>query len=480
MDRSDADQLNILIHPVTADNRRVNSTITLPARVSSGLAAVVSVFCIGLVSGAAGGLLLGGTAVITLQSLELLADNRLLMNQLKSQIRLTYNDYYSIEHTDIHISVLAVIFGVFSSTLSLAAGIYIGSSTYSLVIKKKGEAAMGKALMWAGPICLMGVTATGYIVGLTLESFLSISFYSAILLWFAIPVVVAPMIQIIDEFWFKSDRNIFWGFIQGAAWCASVSFYMRSNLLAVFTPIIASTAIIVAKVLKQSQFLTLTTAPVPLMLITSDVYNTVGQQIVSLSPTFTNISSAVVEAIFVGVLASQMWSVTVGMLLFMSWQKGGTFKICATAAGFSTAVLGAIKMTLPVLGPGPTIGALIGVAGAVGVSLSAGVAAADQYGLGCYGIVGRLGLTVGAPVGAFLSSSTHSGLSGMFMALCAATIPAGAFTILFLRSKLWILFVCFWMCLYTVFISLTHTFWYNSVLCVFSLGCVYIYMLFLL
>lgn len=173
----------------------------------------------------------------------------------------------------------------------------------------------------------------------------------------------------------------------------------------------------------------MTTAPVPLMLIISDVYKNERQQIVSLqSPTSTTISSVVSEAIFVGVLAPLLWSVTVGMSLFVSWQRGGAGKICATAAGSGAAVLGVIELALHVLGPGPTIGALMGVAGAVGVSLSAAGAATDQYGqvVDHYGFVGRLGVTVGAAVGAFLSSCAHSGLSGIFMALCAAVIPAGA------------------------------------------------------
>lgn len=38
--------------------------------------------------------------------------------------------------------------------------------------------------------------------------------------------------------------------------------------------------------------------------------------------------------------------------------------------------------------------------------------------------VGRLGVTVGAAAGGFLSSCTHSGPSAVFMGLCAAMVPA--------------------------------------------------------
>ncbi|XP_027144080.1 uncharacterized protein LOC109141601 isoform X2 [Larimichthys crocea] len=423
---------------VPEDNSRDNRPFPLPACVSSGLAEVLVVFCIGLLSGAAGGLLLGGTAVVTLQSLELLADNRLLMEQLEKHImdNVYYIKYNNIVY-DIYISVLAVMFGVFSSTLSLAAGISIGFKTYSLVIKIKGEAAMGKALMWAGQVCLMGVTATGYIVGLTLESFLSIIFNWTMSLCFLISVPVTWLVvPMISEICCKSrncDPIIWWFFTPLAAvitLAISSLCKIRIYLVAVLIPTIMAAR-------ELGNYFELSNVTVPLMLIISDVYYIAGWQIVSLqSPTFTNISSAVVEAIIVGVLASLLWSVTVGMSLFVSWQKGGAFKIGATAAASGSAVLGAIKMALPVLGPGPTIGALIGVAGAVGVSLSAAGAVADQFGqaLRRYGFVGRLGLTVGAAVGAFLSSCAHSGLSGMFMALCAATIPAGVFIKQFFES----------------------------------------------
>lgn len=61
------------------------------------------------------------------------------------------------------------------------------------------------------------------------------------------------------------------------------------------------------------------------------------------------------------------------------------------------------ELALPFLGPVPTIGALIRVAGGAGVSLSAAGALTDQYGevVGRCGYVGRLGVTVGAAVGGF-------------------------------------------------------------------------------
>ncbi|XP_027144336.1 uncharacterized protein LOC113747714 [Larimichthys crocea] len=227
MDQSDADQLNPLMSRVPEDNSRDNRPFPLPACVSSGLAAVISVFCIGLVSGAAGGLLLGATAVVMLQSLELLADNRLFMEQLEKYILRDYflgwnlPRYFHWERDelvhDIKISIFVVMFGVFSSTLSLAAGIYIGLSTYSLVIKIKGEGAMGKALALAGLVCVTGVTATGYIVGFTLEKFISISLHVDIYLWSptigaligvagAVGVSLSAAVAVADQFGQALDR----------------------------------------------------------------------------------------------------------------------------------------------------------------------------------------------------------------------------------------------------------------------------------
>lgn len=47
-----------------------------------GAAFVISIFGIGLMSGAAGGLLLGATAVVMIQALELLLEDKLLMEHL--------------------------------------------------------------------------------------------------------------------------------------------------------------------------------------------------------------------------------------------------------------------------------------------------------------------------------------------------------------------------------------------------------------
>ncbi|XP_028265273.1 uncharacterized protein LOC114438258 [Parambassis ranga] len=131
------DQSAIVMSDDTEGNTRTNRGLQLPSCFSSWPASALSVFCIGLVSGAVGGLLLGETAVIELESLEILADNRLLMEELENYIMgfLRQNNNSSKkqdmlamtrdeeEYThNIFISLLFEEFGVFSSTLSLPGG----------------------------------------------------------------------------------------------------------------------------------------------------------------------------------------------------------------------------------------------------------------------------------------------------------------------------------------------------------------------
>ncbi|XP_040920812.1 uncharacterized protein LOC121199884 isoform X2 [Toxotes jaculatrix] len=425
---------------VTVPRSRINGNLRLASIFSSGLASAISIFFIGLVSGAAGGLLLGATAVVVLQSLELLADNRLLMDQLENYtMAFPYKEKGTSVRTNNelvlnnHISLLVEEFATFSSTLSLAVGMFIGLSTYKLVIKKYGEAAMGKAFALAGPVCLTSVTATGYILGRAFKGFLSIASSVTLYTWF----FIIPFSLVLTIFSVLPFSAVLCSYsnqtVRYTVWLFKPSLLFTILLIDLFsiTKLILMVGLfpmLFSLIPLNTRDFQLTIVPIALMLIVTDIFNVAEQPIVTLqSPTSTNTSSAVLEGMFVGVLTSQMGAVVIGMSLFVSWQSGGAGKTCASAAASGGAVLGAIKLALPVLGPGPTIGALMGVAGAVGVSLSAAGAATNCYGqaVGHYGWVGWVGVTVGAAVGAFLSSCAHSGLSGMFMGLCAAMIPAG-------------------------------------------------------
>lgn len=413
-------------------------------------------------SGAAGGLLLGATAVVGLMSLELLADNRLLMDQLENYIMnypfkeigaISRRANYDHVHNT-YISILVEEFGAFSSTLSLNIGIFIGLSTYAQVIKTYSEAVMGKAL--------------------ALESFLFITSSIMIFWWFVIFQVLLPVVLLIFLFFVSHCHHMapftVWLLTPAVIWAVvPIDIWVRTKLtlmIAVFPKIWGVTQF------ENTNDFQLTIAPVPLMLIITDVFNIVGQPIVTLQlQTSTNTSSAVPEGIFVGVLTSQLFTVIIGMSLFVSWQRGGADKICGSAAG-AAAILGAIKFTLPMLGPGPIIGVLIGLAGAVGVSLSAAGAVTNCYGQAVewYGLVGRLGMTVGAAVGTFLSSCVHSGLSVTFMGLCAATIPAGVhleqlFLFLWQKFQVYLCIILFVIILIWIYFTSTLYFAYMFIFC---------------
>ncbi|KAG7239842.1 hypothetical protein INR49_030555 [Caranx melampygus] len=471
MDESNSVVVNLESH--TEQRDETNRGLRLPSFYYSGFASAVAIFCLGLGSGAAGGLLLGMMAVTVLQSLELLADNKPLMDQLELLIKNNpFKDFKILSQSDdnvfnTYISILVEEFDMFSSVLSLAAGIFVGLSTYTFIIKEYGEAVMGKALALGGSVCLMVVTATGCVLGPALEGFLTIT--SSVRLWTL--VFISCFVP-----W---TLFIF-------AWIGDHSFHIAPFTVWILTPETLMTTFLVNMLLTTKLILMaalfpmilgvyllgeiynfkLHIASVALMLIITDVFNIAEQPIVTLqapAPTNTssaapkNTSSAVLEGIFIGVLTAQMLTAAIGASLCVSWYRRGAGKICATAAGSGTTVFGVIKFLLPALGPGPTIGALTGVAGAVGVALAAAKEATDKYGQAVsHGVVGKVGVTVGAGVGAFLYSLTHSGLSRWFMALCAASIPAGLFLrplFLFLWQKfqycsciIIIGVVCTWLC----------------------------------
>ncbi|KAG7520756.1 hypothetical protein JOB18_035796 [Solea senegalensis] len=446
MEPSEADALIHKTPPVEEDHGEDNRNVSLPSCASSTFASAVATFFIGLFYGAAGGLLLGTTAVVVAQSLELLADSRLLMDQLENYIHdpnstnflsKQENEHFKRSNTyiqmgHIHISLFALLFGLFSSIISLPIGIFIGFSTYALVIKVNGEAAIGKALTLAGTVCLSSVTAIGFTLGLAFESFLSFTLNVRLFIWFhilamAVIGALAALAMVLSINQFKLSHSLLklkdWLLTPIAAFPIfdNWRFILANTLFSIYLNL---------KNLQEAFLPKQATVTIPLMLIIATAFNMAGQPIITLQlPTSTNSSSVTSEAIFIGILTSQLLTVTVGMSLFLSWHRSGAGRICATAAGSGAAVLSIIKWALPALGPGASIGAVMGVTGAVGVSLSAAATATDHYGklIDRYGLVGRLGVVMGAGVGAFLTSCAHSGLSGVFMGLCAATIPVGPY-----------------------------------------------------
>lgn len=173
----------------------------------------------------------------------------------------------------------------------------------------------------------------------------------------------------------------------------------------------------------------LNSVPVPLMLVIGDVFSMVKRPVLILqTATSANTNSEVLEGLFVGLWTSQLLAMSVATSFINSRRAGGTKIICAGALASGSALLTIIMGALPVLGPGPSLGALMGVAGAAGVALSAAGAEADSC-----GPAGKVGAMLGAGVGAALGSRFHGGLSWTFIALSAAVIPGADYLKLILR-----------------------------------------------
>ncbi|CAL8253599.1 unnamed protein product [Arctogadus glacialis] len=124
-----------------------------------------------------------------------------------------------------------------------------------------------------------------------------------------------------------------------------------------------------------------------------------------------------------GVLTGQMMVVTAQIL-----ETVGEDGPLMEALGLT--LLGIIKGMITVLDPWPLLGAVMGVAGAAGLALSA--AGTEAH---CYGQAGRVGAMLGATVGAFLGSWSYGGVSSTFIALSAALIPAFNQPAFFFKQK---------------------------------------------
>ncbi|XP_061591058.1 uncharacterized protein LOC133456578 [Cololabis saira] len=487
---SDADVLQMPTGAVGTS--RTNRSLRLPSCLSSWPAQVIATFVIGLVSAAPAGLLLGKTVVVLLKSLELLAENKPIMDNLQHYI-LNYFDSDTGKFTshgsrndhvlNVFVSVSVEEFGIVLAGLSSVIGIFVGLSAYVLVIKRYGDAAMEKALTLAGTVCLMSITASGCILGLALETFLSIeSTTLGVFCFLSLALFILICLLI-----YKCDLYLTFMFF---------FFYFPLMCLHILIMITIAMTILKTKLLLLFPLLPILTlsrfrhtsnilknmAPLPLMLIITDVFNLAKQPIAAVQSS-TNPNGDVVEGLFVGCIVTQLLVVVVGVTLFESWQRGGAAKICAAAAALGGAVLTVVESVLQRLGPGPTIGALMGVAGAAGVSLAAAGAVTHQYGDGVKFSLGKLGETVGVAVGAFAMSCLHSGLSSTFMVLFAATIPTGVcpelhdFYMRHRKSGVFILFLCIVTSMYLLlwlYVSCTNLFARIVSFCIFEIPLVYL------
>ncbi|KAF7210334.1 putative LOC107390988-like protein, partial [Nothobranchius furzeri] len=455
--------------PATMENTGTNRNLQHPC-FSPRPASVVSIFFVGLVGGFPGGLLLGQTSVTLLQSLELLTGNNTLMNQLENYVkqyhvgafdiyayftgRQTKNNMYNV-----FLYLVIEEFSSYSLVISLAVGVFMGFLTYQLVIKTCEATAERKALALAGPVCLTGVTATGGFLGLALERVLSLITSVEILTFISISVSIVVVSTVLLVFALSFYLNCLHKWI-GFDWkdwmtCFCFTLFKFPVILSIlcFLIVLKSKMILLFSLFSVNFIILLNEehlfqrffAPLALPLFLTDVFNIAKLPIVT---THSDImKDAVLGGLFVGALTVQILMIFIGIFLFETRRTGGAFKICGTSAAFGGAAIAALQSR--VLGPGPTIGALVGVSGAAGVSLGAWRALTDtftQEAAECY--YGRLGLAVGAVVGTFLLSHSYNGLSTMFMCFCASVItpeldPTQQIISVIKHKRGWQLKVCF-------------------------------------
>ncbi|KAM9855458.1 uncharacterized protein ACBR49_001670 [Aulostomus maculatus] len=329
------------------DDRR----LYIPSCFLSDSASAISSFCIGVLWGAPGGLLLGGVASFLRQPLELLIkDHKPSANGAK------YTVLY-IMSANVH--------GVFSFALSLFLACIIGLITYAQLTHNHSEKARGEVLGLTGSVSLMVLTVTGCSCGFLLQYFLEMSLEICIFMLLITTLAAA---------------FVFW---------------------------------------KVTEYLTHHHFPLRYYLFTAFCAQSAGLITCALNWLLKYLhndeSSAILEYLFFGTFTPVLLLAAVGKFLFVSLQPGGEPSISVAAAAVATgaAVLGAAaKVDLTWLGPGPIIGAVIGVGGAVGVALTAAEVSVETY-----GAAGKLGLAAGAAAGAFLAS--HNELPRSFVAAAA-------------------------------------------------------------
>lgn len=432
------DAVLIQVPTVTVESTRINRGLQLFSSLS-WLTSVVASFCRSLLAGAAGGLLLGWAAVLSQRSLKLLADNKLIIGNLENYIvdpleevnqnlMLPRTRNYNMFNTYISLLIEDVV--ICFTFWPVGVAVLIGALTYDLMTERYLKVSKGKALALAGPVCLMGATATGYLLNPVLESLLSTCISNAyVLCLYAVEVIVLLMLNkeypplllvcflppLSSSIVVLTQNIIF------------LYFKTKLTLMLSFFPAI----MILSESIHDNKPPNI--AALPLVLMITDAFNIAELPIIS-SDSSNSANMAVVEGLFVGVLILQLLMMVVGMSLFACWQTGGATKSWLSAAAFSlgVAVLMIVQTLLHLLGPLPTMGALMGVAGAAGLCLAAAVAVAEQCENAACRYSGGLGVAVGSAVGAFLLSYTQSGLSTLFMGLWAVTIPCGLYTQLFL------------------------------------------------
>lgn len=366
-------------------------------RVLPGWTLVLTTPFIGFLLGAPGGLLLGTAEIV-------------LINHWKS-INLLEN---LSQISDIYIVLPAMCIGI--DMISLTVGILSGIVVFSHIIKVEGEEAAGKAMALAGPVCLIVVCVVGAVFGIAL--FIDAWFWGRL---YGLVVLLSNICG-----WVFSLRclNSFdlplLGFLSLViTWTVNmhvilhfysltvpVSFRDQRLLLIPLSiyPIFFCSQCYLSRCPKNPIFVTVIILP----------FITVAQVGMAGIGFLVHIDSVQMDLfmfLFYIILTPQAFMICAGMSVFDYWKRGAEVKICLTSVLCGGVALVAVKLALPVLGPGPPVGAVMGVMGAVGVSLGAAGAVTQKW-------AGRLGVILGTVVGAFISSCVLRVELGVISAAC--------------------------------------------------------------
>ncbi|XP_059916246.1 uncharacterized protein LOC132464088 [Gadus macrocephalus] len=371
--------------------------------------------CIGLVSTVLGGMLTGHMVVVTTHILETVGEDGPLMEALSNTLA---NDTYA-GLRDTHLSSAVAHFSLIFSFLLLVLGVWVGNCTYFEVIKWEGISEKPKALSVAGSVCLLCISVTFSFLSFTLKHWLLFSERTVVTNHSAIIFLTLFLGSGIFLF-LQCNKNIAFVELMDSIWQISpviISVHALRTMTSLTTLIPIN---ILADIFGKKYALCLNVLPVPMMLMIGYFFALCNIRVFDLQTVAsTNTTALVLEGLFFGLWTTQMFTMTVAMSLFASWQTGGANKMCVGALSSGAALLGIIQEMIPVLDPWPLLGALMGVAGAAGLALSAGRAAADRYGR-----AGTVGAVLGAGVGAFVGTLSLGGVSSTFIALSTALIPA--------------------------------------------------------
>ncbi|KAG7459965.1 hypothetical protein MATL_G00216180 [Megalops atlanticus] len=362
---------------------------------------------LGLVLGATGGYLLATTTSAVERAMTSLITHPLIANTTEAG-----------KNQDVPLAALVGSAGFLTGLLLVVAclmtGITFGQLAASAVLRMKGPESGAKVLAAAGPVALLGVTATGAALGAVTEKTISaagaagllaglVGFILVILALYEMSLRLHQRTTQTDDrciIWFPLITVVFIALL-AAAWMAGfsqITLIFCSLMYVIIWPLLwpLSYVVVFCHFSLFSSLFALAFVQVKMIYNfqatgvlrkNAKLYLGVGTQIALMSAVISMIVST--------------------MVVMDSRVHRGLGKISLGTAAAGQAVLTIIQSVTSVLGPGVTAGALLGAMGAAAVSVAAGLMAGFTYsGAGGAGAVlgtaGGVYLGIGAPGITFL------------------------------------------------------------------------------